>query len=606
MARNCLNVYFVLAFLFASLMQVALADIYMHNPRGSNNRNCEHNVNRNNANRLFDSQNNGAGGYACPRKKGGPEIVTPTMYYYVGSVLPIEWTSQHSCGTGNGLCNYVIQYMCEDTAPGVRDGTPNDANDPATYTVDENTNNSPNVGVHEPIDNYKKCRTRRRNTGLFIADQRQENPGSLSSNSPATQTRQNPGGNRYGWECAEERDYWPYWHPTPWKDIAIYTHNTSMCEWYKSESQNVKEKGECFTVEGNPASQNNYQDCLSEGNVWNVTKPHGIPPPECLSVNLIATRDNHLGNSVNLQMQGYNWTIPDDPHKRCVLRVRYNITTGDYHPFETDSKLNFPKSPVKQDPFEKFGYNHYLSLAMNTNQYGRTFQDRSYVFEIKSRPKEVPSWAKIYNLNVRGKRGNIVQVYPSVEYDFVPNYLEAKGGEYLHIQWTGSDYNPPRNPNDAEGAPNTGDRSNFVQMDYPHVNFPRLGQHHTMFMDEDGKADTNLVTKLAFVNQPITNSSLCLSPTELLEKNGKNKALAEQDERNCGKLNAASPYFDAGLVVLRTSGKFNYMCTRNNNFSNRSQKGTLIVTGGKFNSSSTLQISTLLMVLSALIVFMMQ
>lgn len=30
------------------------ADIYMHNPRGSNDRNCERNVNRNNGNRLFD------------------------------------------------------------------------------------------------------------------------------------------------------------------------------------------------------------------------------------------------------------------------------------------------------------------------------------------------------------------------------------------------------------------------------------------------------------------------------------------------------------------------------------------------------------------------
>lgn len=30
------------------------ADVYMHNPRGSNDRNCERNVNRNNGNRVFD------------------------------------------------------------------------------------------------------------------------------------------------------------------------------------------------------------------------------------------------------------------------------------------------------------------------------------------------------------------------------------------------------------------------------------------------------------------------------------------------------------------------------------------------------------------------
>ena len=43
--------------------QQATADIYMHSPRGSNDRNCERNANRNNGNRLFDSQNNNAGGY---------------------------------------------------------------------------------------------------------------------------------------------------------------------------------------------------------------------------------------------------------------------------------------------------------------------------------------------------------------------------------------------------------------------------------------------------------------------------------------------------------------------------------------------------------------
>ncbi len=82
-----------------------------------------------NGNRLFDSQNNANGGYACPRPVGGPEVerVMPAadaaaikagsvpavttaagttlnlmlmekMYYFVGSKLPIEWTAQHGCG----------------------------------------------------------------------------------------------------------------------------------------------------------------------------------------------------------------------------------------------------------------------------------------------------------------------------------------------------------------------------------------------------------------------------------------------------------------------------------------------------------------------------
>jgi hypothetical protein len=44
---------FAVLLLLCGLMSVE-GDVYMHNPRGSNDRNCERNVNRNNGNRLFD------------------------------------------------------------------------------------------------------------------------------------------------------------------------------------------------------------------------------------------------------------------------------------------------------------------------------------------------------------------------------------------------------------------------------------------------------------------------------------------------------------------------------------------------------------------------
>ncbi len=58
---------------------------------------------------------------------------------------------------------------------------------------------------------------------------------------------------------------------------------------------------------------------------------------------------------------------------------------------------------------------------------------RSHSFEIRERPADMGD-ATIFNLNVRGKRGNIVQTFPGVEYDFVPNSLVVGRDDYVHIQ----------------------------------------------------------------------------------------------------------------------------------------------------------------------------
>lgn len=88
--------------------------------------------------------------------------------------------------------------------------------------------------MHEPFEFFKKCQTRQRNVGLYAADQQ------LPKTSSALRTRQeNNEHNPHGFECEEERDYYPYWHPSPWIDIAILTSNTDRCSYFKKYSQNV-------------------------------------------------------------------------------------------------------------------------------------------------------------------------------------------------------------------------------------------------------------------------------------------------------------------------------------------------------------------------------
>ena len=316
-----------------------------------------------------------------------------------------------------------------------------------------------------------------------------------------------------------------------------------------------------------------------------------------------------------------------------------------------------PNTPLHQNPYVYIGPGDtentgdmFVSLRVNTNQYGRTFQDRSYVFSIRPLPdadsatdneldtpmvdataiqEAISNGGQIFNVNVRGKRGNIVQVYPSVEYDFSPDALSLDKHDMIHFQWTGSDYNPRRGCNNGEGGPpdaNTfstdanaklnsrADRSNAVLMNYMGNNVPRdyLGYPVSSSMnftmknmynrdmvlanapcydpatDSDATADQcfDTVMRLGYLNQQQDLGSLilranqkCLTQDELNTITASSgEDTAKNHPLNCAKMNAKPfPYFDGGIMFMRKDGWFPFFSSRNNNFSNRQQSGVVCV-----------------------------
>jgi len=254
-----------------------------HNPRGSNNKLSEQSNTVDNDHRLFDSGNSPKSGYQIGDKcdpvcqdgtlsydANVPGAMEGVMYFYQGSELYIEWTASHGCGLGNPdvICQMILQYMCESDNPDLRDGYRRGKQNTAGGEVEppnEASASDLELGQHESLDFYLDCRLRERNRGLYTADQ------DVVDSFGATATRQNPDGNavateRHGLECPEERDYYPYWHPTPWHDIAIFTDEPEeRCHFYESESQNVQEKGFC-----NDPQFNNPAACEANGASWKV------------------------------------------------------------------------------------------------------------------------------------------------------------------------------------------------------------------------------------------------------------------------------------------------------------------------------------------------
>ncbi|PAA56940.1 hypothetical protein BOX15_Mlig012640g1, partial [Macrostomum lignano] len=594
------------------------ADIYLHYPRGSNNRLNETSAARTNANRLFDSQNNNRGGYNVG--EFGAQQFDEKYFYGSGgaSRLSVEWTMQHGCRDGRQGCRVVVQAMCQPLAGAgldtLRNGNSTQtqgfqaAAKPLDETVDsflarKAASATAQRGLHEPFEWYDACNARERNRGLFTADQR------LRGGS-AVYTRQNPAGTRRGYECPEERDYYPYWHPTPWLDVAVLTDNLAECpalvaasaapthacvRTFAADSGRrlwaVPENNEfdCAKNGGRfvafypylevASAIDNEAACSARGYRWAVPHRHRlsslqpaclVPPPPLDCRLAPTTRDNHLGDKLGGGPVAYDWQLPNFPSgdaQRCVLRLRYNLTSSD------------SEQLIRQNPLVQPG----LQLAVNSNQVGRVFQDRSHVFQLHRVP--VPVASNLHHVGVRGKRGNIVQVYPAVEYDFTPTRLSARVGDHLFLQWSGSNSHNNGAPagdgqagDDGAGAGGT-DRSNLAEAGHANDNLPLPWEASGFLNDGAGRAVWAWHGQLDGLAP--RDFGLALASAGYYRCFAKAACGADSEEAKTPldpELNAAPASFPGLLIRLDRAGQFKFICTRNNNFSNRSHKWLLTVT----------------------------
>jgi plastocyanin len=702
--------------LFTLYFSVGLADLYMHYPKGCNNRLNEQSANRANANRCFDSQNNNRGGYNVGemgstqgfQNNQGAYATDRIVFNYEAkewannnnagkkqfeevfleqSTQSVTWTAQHGCGNPKNNCNMVLEYTC-DTHPqntanilnngatvdagnggaaararqsaefqddanyrdynhitglrvmlknGANTNTPNDPNNIQNVRATFQNNNNDNEVRHESEEYYAFAKQRDRNKGLFTADQKLQGDDS-------TKTRQNPGGTRRGLEVPEERDYFPYWRPSIWRPVAIMHNDVEECKTEMAAKSMANEaKTQCVPTRAQINGQlNNNQlnalvnseteaDCTAANGRWK-THTYTMPADYPMCLKATWSQVNNLGNVQDTGKgglpQNWDWELPTidqfrdsgcyvyqangggtagQEYVRIVTRMRYNMTTMDYAPYTTDSDCNQNnnqqnQSPVQQNPTVDVGVEMQgLRLALNTAQTGRTFQDRSHVMRIMRKQTGAPGTAamqgagKILNVNVQGKRGNIVQTFPAVEYDFWPKIAEVNVGDCIAFQWTGSNTHNNGNPagdgqaGDAGEGRGGSDRSNLVQIIDKNSTYPapmdknlvtdffqnsKVYRTYTGELVNSGQGNTAKDAQVYFASAGYFNTVSNIATDNALQNNQDNVG---GNARLQVLLNNTPASMRGMTVCPEVPGEYEFTCTRNNNFSNRDQKLTIKV-----------------------------
>lgn len=177
-----------------------------------------------------------------------------------------------------------------------------------------------------------------------------------------------------------------YWHPTPWRDIAVLTDDTGRCNDYQRKSQNVRDygmccdaahldtTGNCVQLNGTASGvwgPNNAADCKvsRQAGVWVERGKWGTAAPTC-KVSPYA-RDNQPADmshpygvrpAPEMPSPKYTWTVPSDVLDKlgaieatCVLRVRYNLTSTDYDGYSTNRLFNGVDAKVSRGTSKQNG-----------------------------------------------------------------------------------------------------------------------------------------------------------------------------------------------------------------------------------------------------------
>merc|ERR1711879_936104 len=254
-------------------------------------------------------------------------------------------------------------------------------------------------------------------------------------------------------------------------------------------------------------------------------------------------------------------------------------------------------SPVQQNPTVDVGaWMQGLQLALNTAQTGRVFQDRTHKFYIAEN-LQTPGTGdlqfaenNILNVNVRGKRGNIVQTFPAVEYDFEPNDIVLVQGQCIHLQWAGSSTHNNGNPagdgqaGDAGGGRGGSDRHNLMQLMDKNSTFPAP-------LDKNVVDDffANSIVFRTYTGEQVSTTTASggrdaqayFMSGGFWQREAEIGTNADVNNDDPGELDVLlnnTPASMRGMTVCpQKAGTYEFTCTRNNNFSNRDQKLTINV-----------------------------